>query len=212
MSHTQNLSSKSAFTRFMIGSVLTAFGTARLMRNPKSRMAQGMVVLGAMHAAEGATGYCPSKAMMGKNASKNAQGMQGISQMAQNMTGGNPMKAITNAAQNVVPEVGQLMKDFVNATSGSQSAAGSANSGGKSATSNASSSGNKSASTNQSKSASSNQSTQKSASSGSKTSTASKAATAYQDGTMPSDGMMQNIADTVIDKASKTGEAPRITH
>jgi len=195
MSQPQNISTKSAFTRFMLGSILTAYGTARLMRNPRSRMAQGMVVLGAMHAAEGATRYCPSKAL-GQNMSKNAQGMQGITQMAgnmtQTMTGGNVMKNITNAAQNVVPQVGQLMKDFANATGG-----------GKSAMSNATSTATNMASSTQGK---------QNQAAGSKTGTAGKAANAYQDGMMPSDGMMQNIADTVIGATSKTNsQSPSIT-
>jgi len=46
-----------------MGSVMTAYGTVRLMRDSKSKSGQAMVLLGAMSAAEGATKYCASKAI-----------------------------------------------------------------------------------------------------------------------------------------------------
>ena len=76
----QNISSKSAFTRFMLGSIMTAYGTIRLMHDEKSRKGQMLVLLGSMTAAEGATKFCATKAMvsntlqnmMNENASKGA--------------------------------------------------------------------------------------------------------------------------------------------
>ena len=191
MTQSQNISKKSAFTRFMLGSILTAYGTARLMRNPRSRMAQGMVVLGAMHAAEGATGYCPSKAMMG-NTMKNAQGtMSGITQMAgnvaQKMTGGT-MKQAANAVQNAVPQVGQLMKDFANATGGT--AAGKLASAGQANQTNQNTSSAQKGTTSQS-------------------GNGTKAASSYKDG-VPSDHMMKEVADQVISAASKNTHSPQI--
>lgn len=194
MTHSKNISNKSAFTRFMLGSILTAFGTARLMRNPRSRTAQGMVVLGAMHAAEGATGYCPSKAMMG-NKMQNAQGtMSGITQMAgnvaQKMTGG-PMQQAANAVQNVVPEVGQLMKDFSNATGAT---AGQGGNTGKSASAQKGSTSTSSQTGNGTKAASS---------------TTNKSNTSYKNG-VPSDQMMKEVADQVISAASKNTHSPQV--
>ena len=60
---TQNLSTKNAYIRFMMGSIMTAYGTIELFRNPKSKKGQMLVMYGAMKAAEGATKYCPRKAM-----------------------------------------------------------------------------------------------------------------------------------------------------
>ncbi|MFC4410037.1 YgaP-like transmembrane domain [Chungangia koreensis] len=205
MPHSQNISNKSAFTRFMLGSILTAFGTARLMRNPKSRMAQGMVVLGAMHAAEGATGYCPSKAMMGnKNMMQNTQGsMAGITQMAgnvaQKMTGGT-MQQAANAVQNVVPEVGQLMKDFANATgTTSTSKTASAGQGGNTSKSATAQKG------------STSTSTQSGSGTKAASSSANKSGTSSKDG-VPSDQMMKEVADQVISASSKNTHSPQITH
>ncbi|MFF2752459.1 hypothetical protein ACFVR1_01730 [Psychrobacillus sp. NPDC058041] len=59
----QNISSRSAYTRFMLGSIMTAYGTVRLMRDTKSKSGQMLVLLGSMKAAEGATKFCPRKAM-----------------------------------------------------------------------------------------------------------------------------------------------------
>lgn len=110
----QNLSSKNAFTRFMLGSMMTAYGTAQLMRDPKSRRGQMLVLLGSMKAAEGATRFCPTKAMTsnmmqkitGENATQNTQATstttmnsgkqnaggsikQMVGNIVQNLTGGN---------------------------------------------------------------------------------------------------------------------------
>jgi hypothetical protein len=64
MSHNQqNLSPGTAYVRFMLGSVLTAYGTIQLLREPKSRSGRMLVLFGSMKAAEGATNISPTKAM-----------------------------------------------------------------------------------------------------------------------------------------------------
>jgi len=201
MTHSKNISSKSSFVRFMAGSILTAFGTARLMRNPRSRMAQGMVVLGAMQAAEGASGYCPTKGMMSNVFQNNkfSNLTQSAGNVAQNMTGGTMQKA-ANAVQNVVPEVSQLMQDFSNATGGT--AAGKSASAGQTG--------------NAGKNASAGQTGTKStgSQSGSRTkaasSTTNTSGTSFKNGA-PSDDMMKDVADKVISAASKNTHAPQIT-
>ena len=64
MAHNQqNLSPGNAYVRFMLGSVMTAYGTIQLLREPKSRSGRMLVLFGSMKAAEGATKFCPTKAM-----------------------------------------------------------------------------------------------------------------------------------------------------
>lgn len=194
----QNLSSRNAFARFMLGSVMTAYGTARLMRNPKSRSGQMLVLFGSMKAAEGATKYCPTKAMssnmmqkmmsgsasqdalagagaamnngtqsdqsassdttgqtggsirqmvgniaqkltggnssqsMSGGNSQNASGgniAQTIGNVAQQMTSGTGSQTISNIAQTVAPQVGQIMNNVAGTTTGSQNTSGTNNSG-----------------------------------------------------------------------------------
>jgi len=59
----QNLSPSNAFTRFMLGSILTAYGTVKLLREPNSRGGKMLVLFGSMKVAEGATKFCPTKAI-----------------------------------------------------------------------------------------------------------------------------------------------------
>ncbi|WP_277584111.1 hypothetical protein [Psychrobacillus antarcticus] len=64
MAHNQqNLSPGTAYVRFMLGSVMTAYGTIQLIREPKSRSGRMLVLYGSMKVAEGATKFCPRKAM-----------------------------------------------------------------------------------------------------------------------------------------------------
>lgn len=182
MPQSKKISPQSSFVRFMVGSIMTAYGTARLMRNPRSRMAQGLVVLGAMQAAEGATGYCPTKGMM-SNVIQNGRMSnltQSASNMAQRMTGnGNPVKQAANAVQNAVPGVGQLMNTLSNGT------------GGTAAGTNASNQSQSGYGTN----AGTNQ---------------KNAGTSFKDGA-PSDEMMKDVADKVISAATKNTHAAQIT-
>ncbi|MEG0260226.1 MAG: DUF2892 domain-containing protein [Lysinibacillus sp.] len=62
-----NLSERNAFCRFMIGTTLTAFGIAKVSRNPDCMRGRFMIYCGAMKMAEGVTKFCPLKAMMNSN-------------------------------------------------------------------------------------------------------------------------------------------------
>ena len=59
----QNLSPSTAYARFMLGSILTAYGTVKMLREPNSRTGKMLVLFGSMKVAEGATKFCPTKAM-----------------------------------------------------------------------------------------------------------------------------------------------------
>lgn len=99
-SNQQNLSSRNAFARFMLGTVMTAYGTLHLIRDPKNRRGQMLILLGAMKTAEGATKFCPAKAM-------------GISMSCSNMlqkmmSGNNPQNSSnTGAAMNTGAQTSQ---------------------------------------------------------------------------------------------------------
>lgn len=119
MAHNQqNLSPGTAYARFMLGSVMTAYGTVRLLREPKSRSGRMLVLFGSMKVAEGATKFCPRKAMstimekmMSENATQSAQTNAGTTmssgtQSKQNTLGssagqmnGNIMQMVGNIAQ-----------------------------------------------------------------------------------------------------------------
>lgn len=119
MAHNQqNLSPGTAYVRFMLGSVMTAYGTIRLLREPKSRSGRMLVLFGSMKAAEGATKFCPTKAMstimekmMSENATQSTQANAGTKmnsgiQSVQNSSGssagqmnGNIMQMVGNIAQ-----------------------------------------------------------------------------------------------------------------
>jgi len=108
----QNISSRSAFVRFVMGTAMTAHGTARLMRDPQSRSGQALILLGAMKAAEGATKFCPTKAMgssvMGSN-------------MGQKMMNGNAAQAVMSGAGALM---GNNSQSGQNASSGKTGQAG----------------------------------------------------------------------------------------
>jgi hypothetical protein len=111
MTHNQqNISPRNAFSRIMLGSVMTAYGTAQIIRDPKSRNGQMLVLLGSMKIAEGATKFCPIKAM--------GSSMTG-SKMLQNMTSG-------NASQSTLTGVGAAMNggNASQSTGGTQSMSG----------------------------------------------------------------------------------------
>ena len=125
-----NISSKSAFTRFMLGSIMTAYGTVRLMRDEKSRKGQMLVLLGSMTAAEGATKFCATKAMvsntlqnmMNENASQGASANAGSKMNSQTQSGQHAASGSTgqvggNIKQmvgNIAPQVGKMMNSMAN--------------------------------------------------------------------------------------------------
>lgn len=144
MAHNQqNLSPGTAYARFMLGSVMTAYGTVRLLREPKSRSGKMLVLLGSMKAAEGATKFCPRKAMstimekmMSENSNQSAQtnagtGMNSVTQSGQNASGssagqmnGNIMQMVGNIAQKLTGG------NSAQSTSGTQSMGSNQNSSG----------------------------------------------------------------------------------
>lgn len=99
----QNISSRNAYARFMMGSIMTAYGTIQLIRNPKSRKGQMLVLYGAMKAAEGATRYCPRKAMTSEMTSGNLlqKMMNGNASNSMNQTSGTFMQMVGNIAKGV---------------------------------------------------------------------------------------------------------------
>lgn len=108
-----NLSEKNAFCRFAMGTGLTAFGIAKVSRNPNCTKGRLMIALGAMKMAEGLFKYCPTKALM----STNMQNAMNTS-MQSMFSGQNSMSS---------EQINKLMKDFSSAiagnTSGSQATA-----------------------------------------------------------------------------------------
>jgi hypothetical protein len=106
MTHNQqNISPRNAYARIMMGSVMTAYGTAQIIRDSKSRNGQMLVLLGSMKIAEGATKFCPIKAM--------GSSMTGSNKL-QNMTSG-------NASQSTLAGVGAAMNNGTQATQSSSS-------------------------------------------------------------------------------------------
>lgn len=98
-----NLSDKNAFCRFALGTSITAFGIARVSRNPNCMRGRLMIALGAMKMAEGVFKYCPSKAMLKLNA-ENAM---------------NSMFSGTNSMSS--EQITNLMKDFSSTITGNSS-------------------------------------------------------------------------------------------
>lgn len=126
----QNLNPGTAFFRLMVGSVMTTYGTLRLLREPKSRSGKMLVLFGSMKAAEGATKFCPTKALgtiMENLASENAN--QGAQANANNMmaNGTQSYASGSNAGQksgNIMQMVGNIAQKLTS-TSSSQTASGS---------------------------------------------------------------------------------------
>ncbi len=171
----QNLSPRNAFVRFALGSMMTAYGTVQLIRDPKSRRGQMLILVGSMKVAEGATKFCPRKAMsssmmdmqkmMASNTTQAASAstgaamnsgansnqsdssgsiMQMVGNVAQAFTGagagagagqntaggntsGTTVQTISDIAQTVAPQVGQMINDVAGMV-GNQSATASTNS------------------------------------------------------------------------------------
>lgn len=128
----QNLNPGTAFFRLMVGSVMTTYGTLRLLREPKSRSGKMLVLFGSMKAAEGATKFCPTKALgtiMENLASENAnQGAQAnANNMIANGTQSGQYASGGNAGQksgNIMQMVGNIAQKLTS-TSSSQTASGS---------------------------------------------------------------------------------------
>ena len=102
-----NLSDKNAFCRFALGTSMTAFGIAKVSRNPSCMKGRLMIAFGAMKMAEGIFKYCPSKAML----STNVESAMNTS-MQSMFSGQNSMST---------EQIDKLMKDFSSAIAGNSS-------------------------------------------------------------------------------------------
>lgn len=102
-----NLSDKNAFCRFALGTSMTAFGIAKVSRNPNCLKSRLMIALGAMKMAEGIFKYCPAKAMLNSNVETAMN-----TSMQSMFSGQNSMSS---------EQIGKLMKDFSSAITGNSS-------------------------------------------------------------------------------------------
>lgn len=103
-----NLSAGTAFVRFMFGTVMTTYGTIRLLREPKSRSGKMLVLFGSMKAAEGVTKFCPKKAigtvmenLASENAKQTQSGGTATNSTTQSGANGNIMQMVGSIAQKI---------------------------------------------------------------------------------------------------------------
>ncbi len=109
-----NLSDKNAFCRFALGTSMTAFGIAKVSRNPSCMKGRLMIALGAMKMAEGIFKYCPSKAMLNTNVESAMN-----TSMQSMFSGQNSMSSEQNSMSS--EQISKLMKDFSSAITGNSS-------------------------------------------------------------------------------------------
>ncbi len=109
-----NLSDKNAFCRFALGTSMTAFGIAKVSRNPNCLKSRLMIALGAMKMAEGIFKYCPAKAMLNSNVETAMN-----TSMQSMFSGQNSMSSEQNPMSS--EQIGKLMKDFSSAITGNSS-------------------------------------------------------------------------------------------
>ncbi|CAM5673126.1 Inner membrane protein YgaP-like transmembrane domain-containing protein OS=Lysinibacillus sphaericus OX=1421 GN=LS41612_03150 PE=4 SV=1 [Lysinibacillus sphaericus] len=100
-----NLSDKNAFCRFALGTSMTAFGIAKVSRNPNCLKSRLMIALGAMKMAEGIFKYCPAKAMLNSNVETTMN-----TSMQSMFSGQNSMSSEQNPMSS--EQIGKLMKDL----------------------------------------------------------------------------------------------------
>ncbi|MGE7912145.1 hypothetical protein [Lysinibacillus xylanilyticus] len=120
MMQESNLSEKNAFCRFAMGASLTAFGIAKVSRNPECTKGRLMIAFGAMKMAEGIFKYCPTKSLlsscvesaMSNSHSNNNSHSNSNSSMQSMFSGQNSMSS---------EQIDKLMKDFSSAISGNTS-------------------------------------------------------------------------------------------
>ncbi|MGE7930040.1 hypothetical protein [Lysinibacillus xylanilyticus] len=116
MMHETNLSEKNAFCRFAMGVSLTAFGIAKVSRNPECTKGRLMIAFGAFKMAEGIFKYCPTKALM-SSCMESA-----MSNSNNNSTGNAAMQSMFSGQNSMSSEqIDKLMKDFSSAISGNTS-------------------------------------------------------------------------------------------
>ena len=109
-----NLSEKNSFCRFAMGASLTAFGIAKVSRNPDCTKGRLMIAFGALKMAEGIFKYCPTKAMLSScmQSGMNNSNNNANSSMQSMFSGQNSMSS---------DQIDKLMKDFSSAISGNTS-------------------------------------------------------------------------------------------
>lgn len=116
MMQESNLSEKNAFCRFAMGASLTAFGIAKVSRNPECTKGRLMIAFGAMKMAEGIFKYCPTKSLLSscvESAMSNSHSNNNSNSSMQSMfSGQNSMSS---------EQIDKLMKDFSSAISGNTS-------------------------------------------------------------------------------------------
>ena len=116
MMHETNLSEKNAFCRFAMGVSLTAFGIAKVSRNPECTKGRLMIAFGAFKMAEGIFKYCPTKALM-SSCMESA-----MSNSNNNSTSSSSMQSMFSGQNSMSSEhIDKLMKDFSSAISGNTS-------------------------------------------------------------------------------------------
>lgn len=123
----QNLSPRNAFVRFALGSMMTACGTVQLIRNPKSRRGQMLILVGSMKVAEGATKFCPRKAMSSSMMDMQQMMAGNVSQGA-SASAGTTMNSGTNSGQSTSSGIiKQMVGNVAQAFTGGASQNGSQN-------------------------------------------------------------------------------------
>ncbi|MCL1697841.1 MULTISPECIES: YgaP-like transmembrane domain [unclassified Lysinibacillus] len=115
-----NLSEKNSFCRFAMGASLTAFGIAKISRNPECTKGRLMIAFGAMKMAEGIFKYCPTKALL---SSYMQNGMNNSNNHSNSSGSGNSVMESMLGGQNSMSseQIEKLMKDFSSAISGTTS-------------------------------------------------------------------------------------------
>ncbi|MFB7159930.1 hypothetical protein [Lysinibacillus sp. NPDC056232] len=106
-----NLSEKNAFCRFAMGTSLTAFGIAKVSRNPNCTAGRLMIAFGAMKMAEGIFKYCPTKSLLSSSMGS-AMNTGNNSSMQSMLSGQNSMSS---------EQIDKLMKDFSSVITGNMS-------------------------------------------------------------------------------------------
>lgn len=115
MMQESNLSEKNAFCRFAMGAGLTAFGIAKISRNPECTKGRLMIAFGALKMAEGIFKYCPTKALLGSSLESAMGGNN-------NSTSNSSMQSMFSGQNSMSSEqIDKLMKDFSSAISGNTS-------------------------------------------------------------------------------------------
>ncbi len=119
--HETNLSEKNAFCRFAMGTSMTAFGIAKVSRNPNCTTGRLMIALGAMKMAEGIFKYCPTKALMGCTMHSAMNNNSNTSNNSNNSNNSSMQSMLSGQNSMSSEQINKLMKDFSSAITGNTS-------------------------------------------------------------------------------------------